>query len=246
MSKQSWTYNLRIVERKPEEIQMDRFSDYVRVFAELLGSDNKPTFHGVLEQSTGICAVIPPQYAQQVKLRLIQASNEPDSKPARTVDKLQKMMGEDGLNVIQLKDYRGTVLYEYAGVPPVQERSVRIKNDGTVDGQVLGISGTDATMHLQLRDSSDQVHRLVVKDEELARELLRHFRDGLLRVSVSGFWERTECGWVPDSKCVVSGFEELDDSSISSVIDELRKIEGNGWNDIASPQDAWKEMRGIH
>lgn len=246
MDNVTWTYNLRIVERSPDQIPMERFGEYVRVFAELLGADNQPVFDGVLNESTGICARVPDQYAQQVRLRLIESKASPDSRPGKVAEKLERMMGEDGLTRVELKDSSQNVVQLYVGTPPVSADVVRIKHDGTVDGQVIGIMGADDTMHLHLRDHADRVVRLVVKDEELARSLVAHFRGGQLRLRAAGFWVRTDDGWLPENKCIVTDFEDLDEMPVSEVFAQLGKIDGNGWKDMDAPQSFWASLRGIN
>jgi hypothetical protein len=74
---------LRILQRNPDRIPMERLGEYIRLFAELLGTDNHPVFAGIKKASTGLKAAIPHDRRPYAQARLIEAKSEPTSKPAR-------------------------------------------------------------------------------------------------------------------------------------------------------------------
>lgn len=247
MTTPNWTYMLRILGRNPDRIPMDRVGEYIRQFAELLGHENKPVFKGIKQASTGLKAAIPPVRRQHVHLRLVQARNEPDSRPARVLRCIEGMLGEDSIRQAELKDAAGNVIQLLTGAHLVKPDVARLYQHGSVDGVVTGLMGADDTMHLHLRDHIDRDLRLLVRNEDLARELLMRFRAGLVRVYVHGTWIRTDAGWAPEaSKCTVEKYEMLDESSAREVFAALSETPGNGWKEMDDPMADWESLRGLH
>jgi len=247
MVKPNWTYMLRILQRNPERIPMERLGEYIRQFAELLGTENKPIFKGIKKASTGLKAAIPIERIQYAHLRLVQAKTDQDSKPARYLKNIEEMLGHDSIKAAQLLDASENVIYLFEGISKDIEPTYRLSQDGNVDGIVTGIVGADDTMHLHLRDCMDRDLRLIIRNEDLARTLLQQFRAGLVRVYIHGTWIRTDSGWIPEaSKCTVDRFEILEEAPISEVFAQLATIENNGWKEMADPMKQWEELRGIH
>jgi hypothetical protein len=247
MSKPNWTYMLRILQRNPERIPMDRLGEYIRQFAELLGTENQPIFKGIKRASTGLKAAIPQGRVQYAHVRLVQAKTQPDSKPAKYLANIEEMLGADSIKEAQLLDASENVVYLFHGIADEKESTSRLTQVGSVDGVVTGLVGADDTMHLHLRDYMEHDLRLVIRDEEMARALLLQFRTGVVRVHVHGTWIRTDSGWLPEaSKCSVDRFEVLEETPIGEVFAQLASIENNGWKDLPDPMAQWEALRGIH
>ncbi len=247
MAPDRYTYMLRLLKRNPERIRMDRLAEYMRLFADLLGLDNDPVFKGIKKASTGLKVAIPPDRRLYAALRLIESGANSESKPARLVRDLEGMLGIDGIAEAQLLDADSNVIRLLRGVAPANDKLDRLYQEGTVDGTVTGLVGADDTMHLHLRDQRSLDYRLVVRDEEMARGILHHFRHGTIRATIQGTWVRTEHGWIPEAnKCTVKAFEPLDDTPVSKVFEELAALPGNGWAAVETPEERWKELRGIH
>lgn len=247
MAKSNWTYMLRILQRNPERIPMERLGEYICQFAELLGAENRPVFKGIKRASTGLRARIPEDRIQNTHLRLVQAKTQPDSKPAKCLSIIEGMLGTDSIKQAQLLDNSENVVYLFEGVSEEKEIVHRLSQEGIVDGVVTGLIGADDTMHLHLRDYMDRDLKLVIRNEDMARSLLMQFRNGLVRVYIHGTWIRTDSGWLPEaSKCTVDRFEMLEDTPISEIFTQLSGIENNGWKDLPDAIAQWKELRGIH
>ncbi len=246
-SEPRWTYMLRIPHRRPTQITMDRLAEYMREFAQLLGVENAPMFAGIKSASIGVCAKIPDARREAAWKNVQKAKSVPDSRPARHLNNIEGMIGEDKFRGVELRDNANKVVYLFQ--PQVQKEVVAmtIKQQGEVDGVVTGLIGADDTMHLYLRDALARDLRLIVKDEAMARSLLSHFRKGHLRLRVHGTWARTEDGWAPEaSKCVVDGYEVLDEIPLTEVFTQLSRIPGNGWCATKDPEAEWRDLRGVN
>jgi hypothetical protein len=240
-----WT--LRIPQRKPHQLRIDRLAEYMLEFASLLGLENEPMFAGIKDASTGLRAKVPAIRRNHVWKRIQTARVNPASKPARHLRLIEAMLGEDHLSSAELRDTNDKVIYLFQPHEQHNVSSATIRQHGEVDGVVTGLVGADDTMHLHVRDSLARDLKLIVRNEEMARGLLKHFRRGCIRLRVHGVWSRTEDGWVPESnRCVVDGFDVLDDTPASDIFAQIASIPGNGWCDIDDPLATWRDLRGIH
>jgi hypothetical protein len=242
-----WNYMFRIPGGNPNTLRMDRLAHYMAEFAQLLGTENNPIFTGVKNASIGLTAKVPAKRNTETWKRIQLAKSKPDSKPGRSLARLESMLGEDSFGSAELRDVSNKVIYLFRSKVPTNVQNVTVKQYGEVDGIVTGLIGADDTMHLHIRDVLSRDLTLLVKDEALARNLLGCFRRGQVRLRVHGTWERTEDGWVPaTNRCTVEGYEVLDDASASEVLSHIAGLEGNGWKDISDPLATWRDLRGIH
>ena len=241
-----WTYMLRLLRCNPDRLRMDRLAEYLREFAEVLGLENAPVFKAIIKKSVGIATVVPIERQRSTHLRLLDARNKPESRAARHMQRIEALMGEDAIGQAELQDHTGKVIHLFKAGKPVEMAEAEVWQHGTVDGVVTGMVGADDTMHLYLRDVFDRDLRLIVRNEILARSLLRNFRAGCVRVSAHGTWVRTDHGWVPGiNRCTVDSFETLDDASPADIFAALAQSEGNGWKEVDNAQALWEEIRGI-
>lgn len=243
--RERWAYMLRILGRNPDRFPMERIGEYIMEFAELLGSENSPTFAGIKRASTGLKAKVPETRMHYAHLRLVQARTEPASRPGRALSRIQQMIDGDGIRQAQLLDSAHNVVYLFEGKTVQSAKTPTIYQAGSVDGMVTGVVGADDTMHLYLRDYLDRDIRILVRDEHMARQLLRHFRQGVLRIHVHGLWKRTDYGWIPEtSKCTADSFEVLEDTPISEVLAQFAAVPDNGWATMPNPDQFLSELRG--
>lgn len=225
---------------------MDRLAAYLQEFSGLLGRENQPVFVGIKDASAGLQSKIPKRRQGHVWARIQEAKYKPNSRPGQHLKRLETLLGEDSFDTAELKDNGDNVIYLIRADVPATMQTITIKQDGEVDGVVTGLVGADDTMHLYLRDQLSRDHRLVIRSESLARDLLHHFREGMVRVRVRGTWVRTEDGWVPEGgKCLVQDYDVLDESPLSEVMVSLAAIPDNGWSKIDDPESVWRDLRGI-
>lgn len=240
-----WSYQLRVMGMKPSNIPMDRLGLYMHEFAALMGTENSPVFNGLKSASVGVLAVVPEMRAHHVQARLVQARNDPSSRPGRHAAKLQDMVDADGVPGAEIRDRFDNVIYIFPRRIMETFATPTITQSSTVDGVVTGIVGADDTMHLHLRDWADRDIKIIVRDVNMARDLLTHFRKGTVRVTVEGLWKRTDMGWVPENnRCTAKAFEVLQEDPIDVIMDRFVAVPGNGWKKMKDPMGFLKELRG--
>lgn len=244
---EKWTYKFRILKRNPEQMSLDRLGDYMKEFAQLLGTENEPKFAGIRKASTGLLARVPEHKRRNVMFRLHAAQSQPSSKAARHLRNLEGMLGSDGLPQAEIRNSEDKVVYLVRADKPRASDVVTLQQRGEVEGTVTGLVGADDTMHLHLRDRLSRDLKLIVRDEGLARDLLRHFRVGSIRLSIHGHWQRTDCGWIPENnRCTVDSFVALEEVPLRDVLATISSAKGNGWCDLQDPLMAWRDLRGVN
>lgn len=243
--KERYAYMFRIMGRNPDQFPMERVGAYIAAFADLLGSENLPTFAGIKKASTGLKAKVPYERDHHARARIVMAKTEPSSRPGRALSRLQHMIDQDHIRHAQVLDRANNVVYLFEGKIVQDAKAPTITQTAPVDGMVTGIVGADDTMHLHLRDYLDRDIRILVKSEAMAHDLLKYFRRGVIRVRACGPWKRTEYGWLPEtSKCTAVSFEVLEDTPLSEVLAQFSSVPDNGWQSEENPDQLLSQLRG--
>ncbi len=239
---------LRIMGRNPDRIPMERLGEYIQEFAKLLGAENNPTFKGIKKASTGLKAYIPAERVHYAHARIVKAkdTSSTSSQATRSLLRIEEMLGADAISKAQLLSAANDLIYDFHCPAPQIETTIKVSQQGSVDGVVVGIQGVDNTSHVRLLDSLGRILNLVVKDALLARNLATYFKGPQIRLNISGFWVRTDDGWIPESgKCHVDDFQSLENTPPKVIFDDLLKIPNNGWSVMSDPLKNWANLRGL-
>lgn len=240
-----WSYMLRLDGMKPSTIPMERLGLYLQEFAALVGSENLPIFNGLKDASVGIKALVPDTRSHHVQARLVQARTDPTSRPGRHAAKIHDMVDADGLRGAEIRDREDNVIFLFPRRAMETAATPSITQSAPVDGVVTGMVGADDTMHLHLRDWADRDIKIIVRDVEMARDLLAHFRKGIVRVTADGVWKRTDMGWIPENnRCTAKAFEVLQEDPVDVIMERFAAVPGNGWKTMKDPMGFLKELRG--
>lgn len=244
-SKGKWSYQLRLLGMKPSTIPMDRLGLYLNEFAALIGPDNQPIFNGLKDASVGMLALVPDERSHLVQARIVEARINPNSRPGRHAAKIHDLVDADGLPGAEIRDRSDNVIYIFPRRTMETAATPTITQSSTIDGVVTGMVGADDTMHLHLRDWADRDIKIIVRDVDMARDLLTHFRKGIVRVTADGTWKRTEMGWIPDNnRCTARSFEPLMEDPVDVIMERFAAVPGNGWKTMKDPMGFLRELRG--
>ena len=239
-------YALKLYDRKPDNMPLDKLAAYLKDFALILGKDNQPVLSSVGDGSILLRAKIPEAKQNNVDKRLQDAQlGNTQSGVGKHLIHLEAMMLEDGISKAEFLNPQQLVMVTLqAANEPVL---YTVHQAGEIDGEITGVVGADDTLHIRVRDWAGRDVRLVTRNLSLGHDLAKHFRSGVLRLFVQGQWNRLENGWMPDSsKCVVSSFQMLNESNATEVFNALRAIPGNGWASDPNPTRTWADIRGLN
>lgn len=219
----------------PATLPMERLADYIAALAKLLGESAQVHFRDVVSGSAVLVADVDEPAQPKVRDRVRAVRDGVGPKDAQTafhaLDDLLRKDDATGLLTIDT----GAIVLPFPG----RERPEPIafgpfRQDGTLDGQVIRIGGKDDTVPVHLRDG-DMIHTGLFADPELARQIAQHFRSSTLRVHGTGTWFRSGEGTWELRSFRIKSFKVLSDQPLNKIVDSLRQVEGNRWNEVPDP-----------
>lgn len=226
----------------PDTIPMVRLAAYMQELAALYGSEASVHFRGVRKGSAVLSAVVDDDAVGAVasRLRLVHDATAPDDL-RRAFQNLNNMLRTDQA-VGEVRQSSGVILAFPGRDTPVQ-KTYRVKEAGVLDGVVIRIGGKDNTIPVWLKDADGTIHKCEA-NSDMARELIQHYLATPIRVTGQGDWLRGENGMWSLEKFKISGWEVLDDASITDILNAARLAKGNGWNEVDDPIKEHLLIRG--
>lgn len=237
-------YRFRIADSyTPQTLPMERLADYVAAFAKLLGEKENVHFHGIETGSAVLVATIDVPAQPKVRDRLIALRDGHGPTDAqRAFADLDELLRKDNATGTVSSD-TGAVVIPFPGRSRPEPMAYGpIRQDGTIDGQLIRIGGKDETVPVHLRDGA-VIHTGLNCTPEIARKMAQHFGGPILRVHGKGTWFRTGNGEWELKGFRISDFEILDDARLLTVVDKLRKVEGSDWRGLPDPVRVLLEER---
>ncbi|URW74843.1 hypothetical protein M9980_09715 [Sphingomonas donggukensis] len=229
----------------PATLPMERLAEYMAALAKLLGEKSDVHFRSVEPGSAVLVAAIDEPAQPKVRDRTEKVRDGIAPQDAvKAFGDLDNLLRKDNAKG-RLVGAAGAVIIPFPGrerVEPVSYGAIR--QEGTIDGQLIRVGGTGDTIPVHLRDG-DLVYTGLYTDVATSQRLAEHYMKGPLRVSGTGVWQRSEDGdWTLDSFKVVD-FELLDDAPLPQLVEALRRVSGSGWRDVADPvADLTADRRG--
>lgn len=242
----STNYRFRIADSyTPETLPMERLAEYMGALAKLLGEPTDVHFDDVHEGSAVLVAKVDVPARPKVRDRVhrLKTGDAPQDvvKAFHDLDELLRKDNATG----ELRSDDGAVVVPFPGRNKQAPLTFGpFKQDGSLDGQVVRIGGTDDTVPVHLRDG-DIIH-IGQTTPETARQIAPHLFGPTLRIHGVGTWFRDDVGaWLLKS-FKISSFEVLDDADLDKVVDALRRVKGSKWNEVPDPVRALLEERHGH
>jgi hypothetical protein len=227
----------------PETLPMERLAAYVAELAKMLGEQDSVHLRGVEPGSAVLVAVIDEPAQPKVRDRITAVQNGHGPSDARQAfAKLDNMLRKDNASGT-LSDEAKALVIPFPG----RERPEPIvygpfRQDATIDGQLLRIGGKDETIPVHLRDGA-VIHIGLHCSPDLARRMAPHLLGPTLRVHGTGTWLRDEAGAWELQRFRITDYEVLDDAPLLTVVDRLRAVPGNAWDEVPDPVRTLLEER---
>ncbi|CAN5786151.1 hypothetical protein BH23PSE1_BH23PSE1_09820 [soil metagenome] len=220
---------------------MAQLARYMQGFAALLGNEHAVHFDHIEPGSTRLAARI--DFVDRPKVRanldrLARGEGDGDSLKAR--DDIDRILAGDNATGF-IEDDNATMI-TFPGVTRAKPRQYGpFSQDGSLDGLVVNVGGTDATKHVQLQNG-DIKYTGIEADRETARHLARHLFEPV-RVFGTGRWLREEDGVWTLRRFKVRDFAVLRGDDLRDAVDGLRAVEGSDWQGMDDPIAALKALR---
>ena len=244
-------YTLYIKAYTPETIPMARLAQYMQNLATMLGHETGVHFQTLKSGSTQIVTRIDheevPKVASYVE-RVKRGDGSPEASKAQA--EIDRLLAEDNAAGFVYEDEN--ISAEIIAFPGItRPRPVvygPIKQEGSLDGILISVSGADETVHLQLKIALLK-YTEIDTNRDTARRLAKHMYDPV-RVYGVGRWLRDEEGsWVL-KKFRVDSFSVLAPDDLSDAVEKMRSIEGSEWKEMDDPLSELKALRekanGLH
>lgn len=229
-----------IPEANPHELPMTRLLEYLTQLATVLGSRNDVHFLTVEEGSLPCIMEVKSDEEPFIVARVKDLAVGKGTQEAKQAYKNLRAFLKDDEYSAELKTETDDVILDFPFAPEQEQVFGPFWQDGTLDGILVKLGGTDDTVpvHLVYEGSHYPCNASI----EMARKLGHYILQKPIRVHGRGQWYRNAHGKWEMHWFDILDFEELDDSSLPDVVSRLRAIPGN---DLLSLKDPLKEMRKI-
>ncbi|MBI5918725.1 MAG: MFS transporter [Nitrosomonadales bacterium] len=235
-------YDFRIDSWKPETLPMMRLAEYLSKLSAMFGYKEHVHFLKVRKGSAIPEIIVDYEVAPKVEARLrLVGTPEAPQELERANYEVNRMLRVDNASAtLRIKRGASVLIFPGKKTPLVDE--VIVHERGDLDGIVIRVGGKDDSVPVWIEGESKAVYKCQT-NRELARQLATHLFDRPVRVSGNGQWCRTpERKWeLEDFK--INSFEVLDDSPLAEILNELRQLEGNLWNEMDDPQAELRKLR---
>lgn len=235
-------YDFRIDAWSPETLPMARLAEYLARLSTMFGYKEHVHFLKVRKGSAIPEIAVDTETAPKVAARL-HLVGRPDSPPelARVYQEINRMLRDDNASAT-LKLKRGSIVVSFPGKKTPLAEEVVVHDQGDLDGIIIRVGGKDDSVPIWVEGE----HKIIYKcqtSRDLARQLAAYLFDQPIRVVGNGQWRRTpERKWELE-KFEIKSFELLDAALLEQVINELRQVEGNPWNEMDDPQAELRKLR---
>lgn len=229
-------YRLRIdSDLSPETFPMDRLADYLSSLAKLLGQSSNVHFTELRSGSSIVVARVDDVAVSNVRERVRGVSTGFGPKDAlRAYNAIDALLRQDNATGSLVSDQEGIVIPFPGKARPEPIVFGPFKQDGTLDGQVIRVGGTDDTVPVHLRDT-DAIHTHLHASPEVARRIAQHLLGPTIRVHGTGTWFRDDDGSWELKSFKIADFEVLGEEPLSEVVRSIRKVGGSQWNEVPDP-----------
>lgn len=236
-------YDFRIDAWKPETLPMARLAEYLAKLSTMFGHKEHVHFLKVRKGSAIPEIAVDYEAAPKVeaRLRLVGTPDAPQELE-RANQEVNRMLRFDNASAtLKIKHGENVLVFPGKKTPLAEE--VVVHEQGDLDGIVIRIGGKDDSVPVWIEGEGKVIYKCWAK-RDMARQLAVYYLDRPVRVTGSGQWCRTpERKWELE-EFQIKSFEILDDSPLEKVINDLRQVGGNLWNEMADPQAELRKLRG--
>lgn len=229
-------YRLRIdSDLSPETFPMGRLADYLSSLAKLLGQQSNVHFLDIQHGSSILVARVDDVAVSHVRERIRGVSTGIGTKDAmKAYNEIDTLLRQDNAVGTLEIEHEGVVIPFPGKARPEPVVFGPFKQDGTLDGQVIRVGGTDDTVPVHLRDT-DAIHTHLHASPEVARRIAQYLLGPTIRVLGTGTWFRDDDGTWELKSFKITDFEVLGDELLSEVVHSIRKSGGSEWNEVPDP-----------
>ena len=222
----------------PEEMPMERLAEYMKDIAQLLDSKQRVHVVGIKSGSVEMVMDVNESHKEEIKQRVCDAGQGIGRQRGIAArQRIDDRLYKDGKKGRLSCD--GITILRFLGRPISPEAEVGLfEKEGSFDGRVISVGGGGDLARVQLLSGDDRINCRVARD--MAKKLAEHLFEGELRVSGTGERFRNVEGKWKFKQFFITGFDKLDTTPLTTLVESLRSLPGNGWEELDDP---WEELR---
>lgn len=227
-----------------DSLPLEDIGKYVSDFAELLGQDVEPKYHGITRGSMKIKARVPIDREIDVKTRgfLLRTGEAPED-AVRARERISRRLGRNHAKRATLLDSAQSKVIEIPVEKPVSAVPAvpSFTRAGSLQGRIIRIGGKQDLVSVEIQDVDGMVY-LCRATRDKARRLAREMFDPVVRVHGSGRWYRTDEGIWRVEDFQIADFDVLENDNFSQSIAALRAVPSD-WKKLEDPHGALESLR---
>ncbi|MCY4038798.1 MAG: hypothetical protein OXF09_05005 [Hyphomicrobiales bacterium] len=232
-------FSFKIDSLTPEDLSMKRLGEYITNLAQLLGSEEHVHVVGIESGSVDLVVGIDRYHEEEVMQRVRNASQ--GEGPQQANDAFQKI-GKDlrkDKSEGRLFDPRGKEVTDFSEwLRSNQEEFGPFEQEDSFDGVVMRVGGKKELVPVLLQSGDDEISCLASRN--MAKKLANYLFEKELRVFGTGRCRRDTDGKWRFNRFVIADFEVLDTTPLTTLVERLRSVPGNGWEKL---EDPWGELK---
>ncbi|MFD2265237.1 hypothetical protein ACFSM5_20205 [Lacibacterium aquatile] len=230
---------------QPETIPMERLGEYMTALAALLGHEKSVHFVRLDAGSVQLVHRIDIADQPKVEARLSALKRgEGAADVVKAFRKLDSMLANDNA-IGELTENSGDVVIPFPGrTKPKPAEYGLIHQPGSLDGIPIKVGGPKEMAEVLLQETgpNGRLYKCITT-RDIVRKIAGHLFDRTIRVHGNGCWKReVGGGWILE-RFTIAEFEVLNDTSLSEVVTELRRVEGSDWRAAEDPFEVLRELR---
>jgi hypothetical protein len=236
------SYVFRMDGWRPETLPAKRLAQYLERLAALLGEPEGVHFVKIRAGSAKQYLRVDPAVASTVFARLTGQGVADQGETTAIRRDINKMLMDDQ-STGYLKAEPGAKIISFPGRKTPIAEEIAVHEAGELEGTVIRVGGkTERAIPVTLDNGAGEYFRCSAT-KETAKRLAALLFEGQVRVSGSGKWTRGSDGVWHLQSFDIKDFARLDDGSLSAVVQDMRKVEGSGWNAVPDAQAELRKLR---
>lgn len=222
----------------PGEMPMERLVEYMKDLTQLFDSKRHVHVVGIKSGSVEVAMDVDESHREEIKQRVCDVGQGKGQRQSiAAFRRINKNLYEDGRE--GRLSCNGAVILHFPGRQPPSEVEISpFEQEGSFDGRVIRVGGKGDLVPAWLQSGDDRINCFA--DLDMAKKLAEHLFGEELRVSGTGKRFRDTEGRWQFKKFIITSFEILDDTPLTTLVERLRSLPGNGWEEL---EDPWEELR---
>lgn len=230
----------RVFTMRVEGVNLDSLSltdvaGYLHDFADLIGAESKPRFHGITRGSARFAARVPKEDEPQVRTRglSLKTGDAPDE-AIQAQSRISQRLALHRAKRATILDHNRDKIVEIPIAEPLIASSMQSAYKQTsLQGRVIRIGGKQNIVPVEIQDT-DGASYMCRAERDLAKQLAQEIFGRTIRVKGRGKWSRAADGVWAVSDFTIASFDVLEDESLEAVVGELRSID-SPWRELQDP-----------